>query len=138
VRISFQLRRGVWIFVILLGLIFAGCVSEKKQPDREFLKPTADPASGIVATKITVHCHVQQAKSKKSTPCSQMSVKVLNQVTQKSTTEAYKSGSATVVVGHDVYIVDVATSGCQTVRTFNGLMAGMIIDANFDPPCGLK
>jgi hypothetical protein len=125
------------IFFIMLCLGLSACVTEKKEPESVFLKPEVDP-SGIVASKVTVHCHVQAPGKTKKVDCAHTSVKVTNLVAKTFITETFKGGSALVNFGKDVYVVEVTTSNCSTVRTFNGLMAGMVIDAYFDPPCGLK
>lgn len=124
------------ILLLVLFLVSA-CVTEPKNEEQTYLKYDPSAAGNKIApTKITVHCHVQKAKSKRTTPCAETKVKILNQVSKATHTENFKKGSGVVTVGNEVYTLEVSTSSCSVVRNFSGLMAGMSIDAYFEPPCG--
>jgi len=125
---------------IILCLLLAACVTEKKQEDdTQFLRATPDSSSGAMPTKISIHCNIQYGKTKKPAPCPLVNVKITNLTAKSITSESsFKGGAGSVIVGRDVYALDVSTSNCNTVRNFKGIMAGMGVEANFEAPCGTK
>jgi hypothetical protein len=152
---------------ILIGFFFAmtACVTETKAPDNTPYHPskscktkedcalaaTLGSNSGpIVAQKtsvkgnepipghIVIGCHIENPKTQKSRPCDLAEVKMTSDLTKESKKFSYKVERFPAPAGQDVYTIDVQTKGCDTVRTFKGVMAGMMIDAHFDPPCGTK
>ena len=128
-------------FLIVLGVFAAvGCVTDKKQEDDgNYLRMQAENQGGPAATKVTVRCNVQNPKSKKPTPCSQLTAKLTDLASKAFIGEStFKGGAGMITVGRDVYAIDVTTNNCSTVRNFKGLMAGMVVDVYFDPPCGTK
>ncbi|RYZ89297.1 MAG: hypothetical protein EOP06_09530 [Proteobacteria bacterium] len=130
----------MWFVKSVVGLctLFAllACVTESKEPKDNYLKPASDPGTGSIASRITVRCHVQLAQPKKTTPCSQTSVVVSDLSSSVQSKSAFKGGAGAVDAGRNVYRVDVSTVGCPMVRSFNGIMGGMAVDAYFERPCG--